>query len=119
MAKPRAPKQRDQESAKVRISLTVDPALLKRYRHAAVELDMTESELFERLAAMHFGGVHARGVSDSLRNSIMSGAGQGSGSEIDQASPVVRIPNVTNRIGDIARRASAPVDDAIDGLASG
>jgi len=33
-------------------------------------------------------------------------------------APTVRIPSVTNRIGDIARRASAPHDDALDGLVS-
>ena len=118
MAKPKAPKLRDQESAKVRISLTVDAALLKRYRHAAVELDLTESELFERLAAIHFAAVHARGVSDALRSSMAIDPGQGRAGDPEPPAPTVRISGITNRIGDIARKSAAPIDDAIDGLVS-
>ena len=115
MAKPKASKQREQEPAKTRLYLTVDTALLKRYKHTAVDLGMSESDLFELFASMHCGSVHARGVSDELR---AAAAGQGSGAPIDQAAPVVRIQTVTDRIGDIARKSTAPVDDAIDGLAN-
>ena len=113
MAKPKASKQREQEPAKSRLYLTVDSALLKRYKHTAVDLGMSESDLFELFASMHCGGVHARGVSDELR---AAAAGQGSGAPIEPQAQIVRIPNVTNRIGDIARKSTAPVDDAIDGL---
>ena len=115
MAKPKASKQREQEPAKTRLYLTVDTALLKRYKHTAVDLGLSESDLFELFASMHCGSVHARGVSDELR---AAAAGQGSGAPIDQAAPVVRIPNVTNRLNDIARRAHGPIDDALDGLAN-
>jgi len=115
VAKPKAPKQRDQEPAKTRLYLTVDSALLKRFRHTAVDLGMSESELFELFAAMHCGGVHARGVSDELR---AAAAGQGSGAPIEPPAQTVRISGITNRIGDIARKSAAPVDDAIEGLAN-
>lgn len=118
MAKPKASKQRDSESSKSRFYLTADSAIAKRYRHAAVDLDLSESELFERMVTMLFGAVHARGVSDSVRAAILNGAGQGSGAPIDQTPPTVRIQTVTNRIGDIARKSAAPVDDAIDDIAN-
>lgn len=40
-------------------------------------------------------------------------SGQGRG---DDAAPTVRITGVTNRIGEIARKAAAPVDDALEQL---
>lgn len=85
MGKPKAVKRREQ-SAKTRLYLTVDSALLKRYKHTAVDLGMSESELFELLASMHCGGVYARGVSDDLKASA------------------------------IARRAHAPVDTVLGQL---
>jgi hypothetical protein len=106
VAKPKAPKQRDQESAKSRLYLTVETALLKRFKHTAVDLGLSESELFELLASMNCGGVHARGVSDELR---AAAAGQGRAAS-DPA--VVRI----DRIGQIARSAAAPVDRALESL---
>jgi len=113
VAKPKASKQREQEPAKSRLYLTVDSALLKRYKHTAVDLGMSESDLFELFASMHCGGVHARGVSDELR---AAAAGQGRAGDSEPAAQTVRIPNVTDRIGLIARKSTAPVDDAIDGL---
>ena len=45
--------------------------------------------------------------------------GQGRGAwDSEPAAPVVRIPTVTNRIGDIARKSAAPVDDALESLAT-
>lgn len=118
MAKPRRDKPRESTPAKTRMTHTVDTALAKRFRHAAVDLDLTESELFERVIALLFSGVHARGMSDSVRASLLSGAGQGSGSDLEPSAPVVKIPSVTDRIGQIARRSTAGHDDALDGLAN-
>lgn len=57
------------------------------------------------------------GMTDSSDQASIQ-AGQGRGLESDPPAPTVRISGVTNRIGEIARRASGPVDDAIDGLVS-
>lgn len=118
MAKPKASKQREPEASKTRLYLTTDSVLAKRFRHAAVDLDLTESELFERVVAVLFSGVHARGMSESVRASLLSGAGQGSVSDTESPSPTVRIPGVQSRLNDIARRAHGPIDDALDGLVS-
>jgi hypothetical protein len=117
VAKPKAPKQREQEPAKTRLYLTVDSALLKRFRHAAVELDVSESELFERLAAMHFGAVHARNVPENLRSATPDG-GRAVGVDLEPTAPVVKISGITNRIGDIARRGSATHDQCLDNFVS-
>lgn len=118
MAKPRRDKPRETTPAKVRLTHTVDAALAKRFRHAAVDLDLTESELFERVVTLLFSGVHARGMTESVRASLLSESGQGSGAPIDQAVPTVKIAGISNRIGEIARRASAGHDDALDEIAS-
>lgn len=118
MAKPRRDKLRDTTPAKVRLTHTVDAALAKRFRHAAVDLDLTESELFERVVTLLFSGVHARGMTESVRASLLSESGQGIGASTESSVPTVKIPNVTNRIGDIARRSTAGHDDALDGLVS-
>lgn len=116
MAKPKRDKPRETTPAKVRLTHTVDAALAKRFRHAAVDLDLTESELFERVVTVLFSGVHARGMSESVRASLLSGAGQGSGSDLESSPPVVRIQTASDRIGQIARKSVANVDDALDGL---
>jgi len=117
VAKPRASKNRETPPAKVRLCLTVDSALVKRYRHAAVDLDLTESELFERLAELHFGGVHARNVVDP--SLVVSPLQQGrGGSDLEPTAPVVKISGITNRIGDIARRGSATHDQCLENFTS-
>ena len=118
MAKPRRDKPRESTPAKVRLTHTVDSALAKRFRHAAVDLDLTESELFERVIALLFSGVHARGMTDSVRASLLTESGQGIGASAETPAPMVRIPGVQNRLNDIARRAHGPIDDALDGLVS-
>jgi hypothetical protein len=58
-----------------------------------------------------------------LSRSPFFGAGQGGADDTDSgiapSGPTVRIAGVSNRIGEIARRASAPVDDALENLAGG
>ena len=109
---------RETTPAKVRLTHTVDAALAKRFRHAAVDLDLTESELFERVIGLPFSGVHARGMTESVRASLLSGAGQGSGSDLEPTVPTVKIQTVTNRLNDIARKAHGPIDDALDNFVS-
>lgn len=118
MAKRKPTKSRDAEPEKGRLAVTALTTNIKRWRHAAVDLDMTESELFDRVTEVLFSGFHARGMSESVRATLLNPAGQGGGATIDQAAPTVRISGVSNRIGDIARRAAAPVDDAIDDIAN-
>lgn len=118
MAKRKPTKSRESEPEKSRLAVTALTTNIKRWRHAAVDLDMTESELFDRVTEVLFSGFHARGMPDSTRALLLNPAGQGSGATIDQAAPTVRISGVTNRIGDIARRSTAPVDDALDSLVS-
>lgn len=121
MAKPRRDKPRDTTPAKVRLTHTVDAALAKRFRHAAVDLDLTESELFERVVTLLFSGVHARGMTESVRASLLDGVPPSAGETLQQGgSPVqtVRIPSVQNRLDEISRRAHKPIDDALNGLVS-
>lgn len=121
MAKRKTAKSREAEPEKSRLAVTALTTNIKRWRHAAVDLDMTESELFDRVTEVLFSGFHARGMSDSTRALLLNGTpppGQGTGATIDQAVPTVRIQTVQNRLNDIARRSHGPVDDALDGLVS-
>jgi hypothetical protein len=121
VAKPRRDKPRESTPAKVRLTHTVDAALAKRFRHAAVDLDLTESELFERVVALLFSGVHARGMTESVRASLLNDSPPPAGEYLQQGGapvPTVRIPSVQNRLNDIARKAHGPIDDALDNFVS-
>jgi len=88
----------------------------KRFRLAAVSLNLSETELFERLVDVNFPGLHVQ----NLSKSPFFGAGQG-GSHTDDAgqlpaAPAVKIPTATERIDAIGRRATLPVDSALDQL---
>lgn len=115
MAKPKNTKKHDAKPEKVRVSHTIDASLYRRFRIAAAELDITESDLFELLVTDRLSAVHSRGVPENLKNGT-SDLGQGIGAPGEPPVPTVRIPNVQNRLNDIARRAHGPVDDALDGL---
>ena len=122
MAAPRKPTKatgRPSESARIRLQLSPQAEFAKRFRLAAVSLNLSETELFERLVDVNFPGLHLQ----NLSRSPFFGAGQGGGDESDSAAPgggpTVRISGVSNRIGEIARRAAAPVDDALENLAGG
>ena len=110
---------RPSESARIRLQLSPQAEFAKRFRLAAVSLNLSETELFERLVDVNFPGLHLQ----NLSRSPFFGAGQGGGDESDSApsggGPTVRISGVSNRIGEIARRAAAPVDDALENLAGG
>ena len=113
------PTGRPSESARIRLQLSPQAEFAKRFRLAAVSLNLSETELFERLVDVNFPGLHLQ----NLSRSPFFGAGQGGVDESDPGSvmsgPTVRITGVSNRIGEIARRASAPVDDALDNLGNG
>jgi hypothetical protein len=111
--KPAKPTGRPSESARIRLQLSPQAELAKRFRLAAVSLNLSDTELFERLVDLNFPGLHLQ----NLSRSPFFGAGQGGGDETEApAGPTVRIAGVSNRIGEIARRAAAPVDDALDNL---
>jgi hypothetical protein len=117
--KPAKPATRSSETARIRLQLNPQADFAKRFRLAAVSLNLSETELFERLVDLNFPGLHLQ----NLSRSPFFGAGQGGLDESEgpavSSGPTVRIAGVSNRIGEIARRASAPVDDALDNLASG
>lgn len=117
--KPAKPTGRPSESARIRLQLSPQAELAKRFRLAAVSLNVSETELFERLVDLNFPGLHLQ----NLSRSPFFGAGQGGVDEGETGAvpggPTVRIAGISNRIGEIARRASAPVDDALENLAGG
>ena len=118
MAKPKNTKLPAPSAPKTRASFTIDAGLYRRFRIAAAESDMTESQLFEWLVTELLSGVHSRGVPDRLRLA----AGQGSGSESIDPPPTVSIPRssatITNRIGQIVRSSGLPIDTALECLGS-
>jgi len=118
VAKPKNTKLPAPSAPKTRVSFTIDAGLYRRFRIAAAESDMTESQLFEWLVTELLSGVHSRGVPDRLRLA----AGQGSGSEPFDPPATVSIPRssatITNRIGAIVRSSGMPVDDALECLCS-
>lgn len=99
-----------------RLQLSPLAELCKRFRLAAVSLNLSETELFERLVEVNFPGLHVQ----NLSKSPFFGAGQG-GSHTDDAdqlpaAPAVKIPTATERIDAIGRRAAMPIDHALDSL---
>lgn len=97
---------------KVKLQLTLDEDVAYRLKCAALGSRMELSEFVTAWVNKEFSGVHIRGLDRS------ESAGQGRAGDQEQSAPVVRIQTVANRIGDIARKSTAPVDDAIDGLVS-
>ena len=124
MAKPKSTKLPAPSTPKTRVSHTIDAALYRRFRIAAAESDMTESELFEWLVTESLSSVHSRGVPEKLKATLPQ-AGQGTGSDsldhpsnvaIPRSSPpsVVNRQTITNRIGEISRSSGLPVDLAVE-----
>ncbi len=113
MAKPKNAKLPAPSALKTRASFTVETSLYRRFRIAAAESDMAESQLFEWLVTELLSGVHSRGVPDRLR--LAAGKGGGSDSP-DQLT--ISIPRssqtVASRISQIARASGMPVDSAIE-----
>lgn len=111
MARKQAGKPGKPERDKVQLSLLKSQS--KRLRLVAAELGVDMSEVVGQLIDTHYPGVHIRGLDKSDQASSLR---QGSGADHEAPVPTVRIPNVTNRISDIAQRSHKPVDDALDGL---
>lgn len=110
MARKPASKPGTPQREKVQLSLLESQA--KRLRIVAAELGVDMSEIVGQLIDAKYSGVHVRGLD---RNDQ---AGQGRAGDSEPPAQTVRISGITNRIGDIARKSAAPVDDAIDGLVS-
>lgn len=116
MAKSRNTKLPAPSAPKTRVSHTVDAAMYRRFRIAAAEADMTESQLFEWLVTESLSSVHSRGVPEKLKSTLPQ-VGQGTGSDSLDQPATVTIPRsqaLTNRIGQISRSAGMPVDNAIE-----
>jgi hypothetical protein len=114
VAKPKNAKLPTPSAPKTRASFTIDAGLYRRFRIAAAESDMAESQLFEWLVTELLSGVHSRGVPDRLRLA----AGQGGGSDSSDQPLSVSIPRnpptIANRIGQIVRSSGMPIDNAIE-----
>lgn len=117
VAKSRSTKPPAPSAPKTRVSHTVDASLYRRFRIAAAEADMTESELFEWLMTESLSSVHSRGVPEKLKSPAPGQQGSGALDSFDQPAQVaVSIPRAPshNRIGQISRAAHMPVDMAIE-----
>lgn len=110
MARKPASKPGKPQREKVQLSLLESQA--KRLRIVAAELGVDMSEIVGQLIDAKYSGVHVRGLD---RNDP---AGQGRAGDSETPAQTVRIPNVTDRIGQIARKSTAPVDDALDQLSN-
>lgn len=100
------------ERQRLQLSPLVESA--KRFKLAAVSLNLSETELFERLIEVNFPGLHVQ----NLSRSPFFGAGQGGAEDtpVPPAQVAVAIPRAPshNRIGMIARSAHMPIDLAIE-----
>lgn len=110
--------QRPAIAERQRLQMSPLIEIAKRFRLAAVSLNLSETELFERLIDLNFPGLHVQ----NLSKSPFFGAGQGSGLDSIDQPLSVSIPRgsatITNRIGQIVRTAGMPVDDALESLSS-
>lgn len=97
---------------RLQISPSVETA--KRFRIAAVSLNMSETELFERLIELNFPSLHVQ----NLSKSPFFGAGQGGMDDPAAQVVSVSIPHgpaaVVNRIGGVARKSGMPVGLGIE-----
>ena len=105
--------QRPAIAERQRIQISPSVEIAKRFRLAAVSLNLSETELFERLIDLNFPGLHVQ----NLSKSPFFGAGQGGGSDSpDQLT--ISIPRssatITNRIGQVSRSAHLPIDNALE-----
>ena len=106
------PRQAAAERQRLQLSPLVESA--KRFKLAAVSLNLSETELFERLIDLNFPGLHVQ----NLSKSPFFGSGQG-GTDDTLSQPAqmgVVIPRAPShsRIGQIARAAHLPVDLTIE-----
>jgi hypothetical protein len=117
VAKPKSTKLPAPSAPKTRVSHTVDAAVYRRFRIAAAEADMTESQLFEWLVTESLSSVHSRGVPEKLKATLPQVEQGGGSSPVAQATAASfpRAPsNLMSRIGQISRSSGMPVDNAIE-----
>jgi hypothetical protein len=112
MAARKPQKTNSTQKVPIQLNLTLDVA--QRFKHAAIGLNQSLSEVATYLILKEFGGVHLRGLNSPNQ------AGQGIGAP-GQGTPTstVNIPGVTDRmraISDIHASSSRPVDDALENL---
>lgn len=97
-----------------KIQLSLPAATAKRLRIAAAELGVDLSELVADLIDTRFAGVHVRGMNGTADQQ------QGSTPAAGGVVPSVAIPSgpnaALNRISQIHRSASMPIDSALDQL---
>ena len=97
-----------------KIQLSLPAATAKRLRIAAAELGVDLSELVSDLIDTRFAGVHVRGMNGTADSQ------QGSAGAPSTSPPSVAIPSgpnaALNRISQIHRSASMPIDSALDQL---
>lgn len=98
------------KTLKEKLQLTLEPEIAHRLRLAALGSRMDVSEFVTQWILREFSGLHIRGLEKQTEQ--QPAAGQGGSDELS----VVRINSTTNRIADVARSSTAPVDDAIDSL---
>jgi hypothetical protein len=106
------PRQAAAERQRLQLSPLLESA--RRFKLAAVSLNLSETELFERLIDLNFPGLHVQ----NLSKSPFFGAGQGS-EPIDPPATVTitrSSQTLTNRISQIVRSSGMPVDDALECL---
>jgi hypothetical protein len=108
----------------VKTTITFDPDVYKLLQLASIEAGSDMSDIVNALIREKYSGWHIRKAGQGQRapdthtNPTPSDIDASGVPAVSSPSPVVRITGVTNRLNDIARRAHAPVDDAIDQLTS-
>lgn len=107
----RKPSIKPGKQPREKIQLSLPPATAKRLRIAAAELGVDMSELVADLIDSRFRGVHVRGLEGAS-----PAAGQVGQVSDPNGQPTVTIPTVMNRISQIHRSATAPVDSALAGF---
>lgn len=117
MAKPKAAVTKS-EAGKLRLNFSLGQEAHMRLRIAAAALNLSEGDLIESLVLKHLSGVHVRGLTNEIKE-IVGASGAVQGGDIDpvedgQKFPLVRIKSVSDRMSEIHRKATKPVDDALE-----
>lgn len=117
MAKPKAAVTKS-EAGKLRLNFSLGQEAHMRLRIAAAALNLSEGDLIESLVLKHLSGVHVRGLTNEIKE-IVGATGAVQGGDIDpvedgQKFPLVRIKSVSDRMSEIHRKATKPVDDALE-----
>lgn len=110
MAGPRKPgKVTIRPAAPERIRLQISPLaeMAKRFRIAAVSLNLSETELFEKLIELNFPSLHVQ----NLSKSPFFGA-----AAVEQGGGADPLAERNQKVSEIGSSALRPLDDAVDEL---